>query len=345
MKQIKLNSSGPADPFPNPVLCPTDAGGTNTNGARFGCSRAAGSQWHGGTDLKADVGTKFSAIYSGQVPVGGIRDLPPDDADYKKGVGNFVIVRSDQFSIKYCHLSKIDVSVGDTISEGDVLGSTGRSGNAYDVPFKHLHVEISTDHFATSKNYVDPEPYLKTKYTPANPNSANHDDCPAVLNILEEEQDMGHFIEIELGEDDMNFPFTIIDISHNTSAKLVFFSLMFQGLVRSQTSSNLALSIYLSGVKKVLNIKESATLVANWYAGASNEGEIEVTFKNPDDKKTIQRVLKFEMVNWMPQPIDGGDSFGMSLRYLGLNGLNSNERYLVEEIKFNGYVRIALAYL
>jgi len=49
------------------------------------------------------------------------------------------------------------------------LGKTGRSGNAFNVPFKHLHIEVSTDHFATDQRYVDPEPYLKTKYGP-NPN-------------------------------------------------------------------------------------------------------------------------------------------------------------------------------
>jgi hypothetical protein len=181
-------SQGPIDPFTNPVLCPTDAAGNNINSGRYGCSRDAGSTWHGGTDLKASEGTFFSSIYSGKVT--HIRNLKPTDPNYQSGVGNFIIVRSDDFSIKYCHLSEIKVAIGDTVAAGATIGKTGKSGNAYNVPFKHLHIEISTDFFATQNHYVDPEPYLKTKYTssgkvagsgdtPMNPNSPNHVDCPA----------------------------------------------------------------------------------------------------------------------------------------------------------------------
>jgi murein DD-endopeptidase MepM/ murein hydrolase activator NlpD len=154
----------PTDPFLNPQLCPTDSMGTNTRGARFGCSRDGSSKWHGGIDLKAEVGTKFAAIYSGTVSK--IRDLEETDPNYKKGVGNFIIVKSQNFSVKYCHLSEIDVEEEDDVVAGMPLGKTGKSGNAYpdSVPFKHLHIEVSTDHFLTANNYVNPEPYLKTTY-------------------------------------------------------------------------------------------------------------------------------------------------------------------------------------
>ncbi len=166
----------PIDPFPSPVLCPTDKEGENINGARFGCSRNGLKTWHGGLDLKAEEGTPFKAVYGGKVPKGGIRKIDESSADYKKGVGQFVIVRSKDFSIKYCHLQSIDVKEGDKIEVGQVLGKTGKSGNAYTVPFKHLHIELSTDHFVSMKNYVDPEPYLATSYGD-NPNSPNHADC------------------------------------------------------------------------------------------------------------------------------------------------------------------------
>lgn len=192
-------SQGPIDPFANPCLCPTDASGTKINGGRYGCSRDDGGTWHGGTDLKAAEGTPFGAIYSGRVT--HIRNLQSTDPNYKIGVGNFVIVRSDDFSIKYCHLSEINVAVGDTVSAGVTLGKTGKSGNAFNVPFKHLHIELSTDYFATQNHYVDPEPYLKTKYkadgsvagtgdTPRNPNSPNHADCPAFAKEEVEELEM-----------------------------------------------------------------------------------------------------------------------------------------------------------
>ncbi|RYE42787.1 MAG: M23 family metallopeptidase, partial [Sphingobacteriales bacterium] len=154
----------------------------------YGCSRDTGTQWHSGIDLAAAVGTELKAIYSGKILniPSSIRDLKPTDTNYKKDLGNYIIVKSDGFSVKYCHLSQIDVALGDTIELGQVLGKTGKSGNAFDVPNKHLHLEVSTDHFGSNNNKVDPEPYLKTKYkkngtvgTPSeNPNNSDHSKCP-----------------------------------------------------------------------------------------------------------------------------------------------------------------------
>ena len=193
MKNVNPTATEPVDPFADPQLCPTDAAGIKTNGARFGCSRDDGAKWHGGIDLKADVGTKFKAIYSGRVT--DIRNLSETHPDYKKGVGNFIIVRSTNFSIKYCHLKKIDVQKGDTVAAGDILGETGKSGNAFNVPFKHLHLEVSTDHFLTANNYVDPEKYLNKKYG-ANPNDPDHSKCPA---FTDDELNNFHIEHVEDG--------------------------------------------------------------------------------------------------------------------------------------------------
>lgn len=191
MKNEDVNSldihppTEPVDPFPSPQLCPTDAAGQLTNGARFGCSRNGGSRWHGGIDLRANVGTPLKAIYSGKVT--RVRNRPEGSQGYDQGVGNFIIIRSANFSIKYCHLSTISVEENQQIAAGQIIGATGRSGNAYSVPHKHLHLELSTDHFDTMSSYVDPEPFLKTKYgiNPNNPNPAN---CPAFL-----EEDLDFF--------------------------------------------------------------------------------------------------------------------------------------------------------
>ena len=169
----------PVDPFANPELAPTDSAGTKTNGARFGCSRvdsAGNKKWHGGLDLKAAVGTEVKAIYSGVVQA--IRDNVSNTQE-TPGVGNFIIIKSAQLkvSIKYCHLEKVLVKVGDTITAGNVIANSGKSGNAYNVPFPHLHLEVSTDYFATAGKYVDPEPYLKTKYSPENPNDPDPSKC------------------------------------------------------------------------------------------------------------------------------------------------------------------------
>lgn len=176
----------PVDPFTNPQLCPTDAAGIQINGARFGCSRGGGTRWHGGLDLKAEVGTQLQAIYGGKVT------LTRNDPGQSAGLGSIIVIRSGAFSIKYCHLDSITVVEGTDVTAGQAIGTTGKSGNAYpdSVTFKHLHLEVSTDHFATNSRYVDPEPYLKTKYGP-NPNNPNRANCPA---FVEEELD---FIRID----------------------------------------------------------------------------------------------------------------------------------------------------
>lgn len=181
-KKKTIELDGPVDPFPNPKLCPTGAAST-INAGRYGCSRDGGTQWHGGTDLKAAIGTELIAIYGGEIK--HIRDLKPTDPEYKNGVGSFIIVRTGKFSIKYCHLSEISVSLYATIKAGDKLGKTGASGNAYNVPNKHLHIEVSEDHFETNTQFIDPESKLKTKYKAdgsvgdpgINPNNNDHSKC------------------------------------------------------------------------------------------------------------------------------------------------------------------------
>ncbi len=177
--EVQAAAQQPIDPFPNPLLAPTTTDPASTNGARFGCSRKVGTEqkWHGGTDLAAPVGTTFKAVYAGVVSA--IRN-DVSNTNASPGVGNFVIVKSDDLgvSLKYCHLSEVSVKAGDKVAQGAVLGKTGRSGNAFNVPKPHLHVEVSTDHFATNTKYTDPEPFLKTKYGP-NPNPPTCPGTPA----------------------------------------------------------------------------------------------------------------------------------------------------------------------
>lgn len=165
----KLALQQPVDPFPNPVIAPTDAAGNNVAGGRFGCSRDNGTKMHYGTDLEAAVGTEFVSIYTGTVQ--DTRTDVSNDQPTPGSLGNYVIIKSTGLgvSIKYCHLSEVAVNNGDSVNQGDKLGKTGRSGNAFNAPHKHVHIEVSTDYFLTNQNRVDPEPYLKTKYGP-NPN-------------------------------------------------------------------------------------------------------------------------------------------------------------------------------
>ena len=45
---------------------------------------------------------------------------------------------------QYAHLSEINVHGNQQVRRGDPIGLTGDTGNAYNVPTKHLHFEIRT---------------------------------------------------------------------------------------------------------------------------------------------------------------------------------------------------------
>jgi murein DD-endopeptidase MepM/ murein hydrolase activator NlpD len=58
----------------------------------------------------------------------------------------------------YAHLSAISVSLFQVVKEGQVIGSTGHTGNANNLPLaqRHLHFEIRTDGGAGKHGSIDP---------------------------------------------------------------------------------------------------------------------------------------------------------------------------------------------
>jgi murein DD-endopeptidase MepM/ murein hydrolase activator NlpD len=172
------------DPLPIALeFAPPDAQGLNVNGARFGCGRDNGKTRHNGTDLKAPVGTDVIALFDGTVSF--VRSTFKDDEYHKDSLGNTIIVKvkGQQLWFRYAHLKHVEkplVKEGDSIVAGQVLGKTGRTGNAVDVPFAHLHFEASTTGFGgiAPSHFIDAEPYLRTVF-PANPNCVT--DCPGCV--------------------------------------------------------------------------------------------------------------------------------------------------------------------
>ena len=95
-----------------------------------------GSHWvsghHTGVDFEVPVGTDVHAASDGEVVTAG------SGGQY----GSQIVIRHDGgLYSQYAHLSKIGVSVGDTVNEGDTIALSGNSGNSTG---PHLHFEVRT---------------------------------------------------------------------------------------------------------------------------------------------------------------------------------------------------------
>jgi len=96
---------------------------------------AGASSYHLGIDVGAPAGSALVAITSGQISFVGF-----------KGANGFMITLiSDKYVISYCHVSPdIIVSIGDTISKGEIIGYVGPK-NVYGIennPYKDSRTEI-----------------------------------------------------------------------------------------------------------------------------------------------------------------------------------------------------------
>lgn len=106
----------------------------------FGMVRNEGTQPHQGWDISAPVGTQIYAVSDGLIRE--IRDF----GDY----GVQIILEfqhgSQTLYAFYAHLSGVACAQGQPVREGDLIGFTGRTGNASGLPAAddHLHFEIRT---------------------------------------------------------------------------------------------------------------------------------------------------------------------------------------------------------
>lgn len=89
---------------------------------------------HGGTDIGAGYG---SAIYASG---GGTVVTAYNDNGYNGGYGNYVIIdHGGGLQTLYAHMSVCSVSVGQSVSAGQVIGYVGTTGR---VTGAHLHFEV-----------------------------------------------------------------------------------------------------------------------------------------------------------------------------------------------------------
>lgn len=109
---------------------------------------------HGGLDISGSniFGTPILAVADGVVEKAAV--LNSETADkYSAAYGNYVELKhSDEVETVYAHCERLNVSVGDTVKQGDVIayvGNTGQSSGA------HLHVAVKVNGVLK-----DPESYL-----------------------------------------------------------------------------------------------------------------------------------------------------------------------------------------
>lgn len=99
---------------------------------------------HRGIDYALPFGITLKAAVSGSVTYAGW------SAD---GAGNIVVIKSGTLLVKTFHMAKVSVALGQSVREGDVIGTSGNSGSSTG-PHLHLQVEEGLG------NAVDPAKYL-----------------------------------------------------------------------------------------------------------------------------------------------------------------------------------------
>lgn len=98
-----------------------------------GSRKTQGIHGQNSIDFGAPVGTPILASAEGTVIIA-------KNGGWNGGYGSYVVVKhSNGTQTLYAHLSTVSVSQGQSVSQGDILGSIGRTGKATGI---HLHFEI-----------------------------------------------------------------------------------------------------------------------------------------------------------------------------------------------------------
>jgi len=99
----------------------------------IGGRKTQGIHGYNAIDLAAPVGTPVLASADGEVIVSRF-------GGWNGGYGNYIVIKhSNGTQTLYAHTSKNNVSAGDTVKQGDIIGAIGTSGKSTG---PHLHFEI-----------------------------------------------------------------------------------------------------------------------------------------------------------------------------------------------------------
>jgi len=107
------------------------------------CERRSYEACHPGIDIAVPTGTPIRAAASGRVAIAG----------WVGGYGNYTCIQhSASLSSCYGHQSSIHVSVGQSVSQGQIIGLSGSTGNSTG---PHVHFEVRINGAVTNPmNYL-----------------------------------------------------------------------------------------------------------------------------------------------------------------------------------------------
>ncbi len=120
----------------SPTTKPASGAGT---GGRWlahpapGTVKTQGIHGYNAVDFAAAVGTAIRAAASGEVIVA-------KSSGWNGGYGQYVVIKhKNGVQTLYAHLSRVDVSLGTTVAQGEVIGAMGNTGRSTG---PHLHFEV-----------------------------------------------------------------------------------------------------------------------------------------------------------------------------------------------------------
>lgn len=105
---------------------------------------AGASTYHKGWDIGGEFGAPIVAVLAGTVTIAQLNN---------PSAGNYVrIDHGNGYVTSYCHCSRLLVSEGEYVQQGETIGLVGSTGVSTS---PHLHFGILKD-----GDYIDPEPYI-----------------------------------------------------------------------------------------------------------------------------------------------------------------------------------------
>ncbi len=124
-------------------------------GLKYGWHNSATQQqrlFHSGIDLLAPPGTEVLAAEDGLVIY----------VDREGAYGNYIIINHrGNIQTRYAHLASVKVKVNQRVKAGEVIGTTGQTGQP-DISPPHLHFEVR---FKTSQGWVAQDPAIHLKFS------------------------------------------------------------------------------------------------------------------------------------------------------------------------------------